>query len=164
VRWYAVQTRAGKEKSALAQLRQQHFTAFLPLRRSTVRHARQFRTVQVPLFVNYLFVELDLERHRWRTVNGTFGVSSLVMAGTRPTPVPGGVVEQLVAAADECGLVDLAGYLRPGARVELSAGPLTGLLGTIATTNDAGRVKVLLDLMRGATAVWIEQEALRPVA
>ena len=54
-----------------------------------------------PIFPRYLFVVLDLDRDRWRSVNGTFGVARLVMmAGDRPQPAPHGVVEALVALAD----------------------------------------------------------------
>jgi transcription antitermination factor NusG len=44
----------------------------------TVRHARRLSTVEAPFFPRYLFTVLDLTRHLWRSVNGTFGVSRLV--------------------------------------------------------------------------------------
>jgi transcription antitermination factor NusG len=72
---------------------------FQPKRRKTVRHARKLSTVEAPFFPRYLFIVLDLARHQWGSVNGTFGVSLLVMRGDQPHPVPRGVVEALIAAA-----------------------------------------------------------------
>jgi transcriptional antiterminator RfaH len=33
-------------------------------------------------------VIIDLTKHRWRSVNGTFGIASLIMAAEQPMPVP----------------------------------------------------------------------------
>ena len=69
-------------------------------------------TVEAPFFPGYLFIVLDLTRHQWRSVNGTFGVSRLVMRGDQPHPAPRGVVEALIAAADARGILQLAGKLK----------------------------------------------------
>ena len=69
--------------------------------------ARQLRTVRMPLFPSYVFVRLDLERDRWRSVNGTYGVARLVMADGRPVPVPKGVVKSLLDLRDANGVVRL---------------------------------------------------------
>ena len=67
----------------------------------TIRHARQLRTVQAPLFPRYLFVILDLERDRWLSVRSTVGVSRLFTTQDgRPIPVPGGIVESLIERSD----------------------------------------------------------------
>src|SRR5271154_7081548 len=92
-RWYAVHTRPLSELRAQGHLENQSFRTFLPMRRKTVRHARKMSTIEAPFFPRYLFVALDLTHQRWHSVNGTFGVSRLVMRGDRPQPVPRGVVE-----------------------------------------------------------------------
>jgi transcription antitermination factor NusG len=61
----------------------------LPKRVKTIRHARKLTNVTAPLFPGYIFVQLDLTRDRWRSVNGTFGIASLIMQGERPHAVPG---------------------------------------------------------------------------
>src|SRR5213594_3067034 len=72
-RWYAVHTLPLRESYAQGHLRNQAFRTFLPKRRKTVRHARRLRAVEAAFFPRYLFVVLDLARHQWRSVNGTFG-------------------------------------------------------------------------------------------
>ena len=125
-RWYVVQTQPHREKRADFHLRQQRFSTFLPLHQKTVRHARQFRMVHAPFFPRYLFVCLDLGRDRWRSVNGTFGVSSLIMEGELPKPVPRGVVENMMATADAAGLISVTPRLSLGDTVRIRARPVVG--------------------------------------
>src|SRR5438132_9603083 len=87
-RWYAVHTLPFAEARAEAQLNRQGFRTFQPKRHKTVRHARKLSTVEAPFFPRYLFIVLDLARHRWRSVNGTFGVSRLVLRGDELRPAP----------------------------------------------------------------------------
>jgi len=49
------------------------------------------RAVESSFFPRYLFVVLDLERDRRRSVNGTFAVSWLGMCSDLPKPAPCGV-------------------------------------------------------------------------
>src|SRR5260370_28623535 len=114
-RWYAVRTLPSAEARAEGQLHRQGFRTFQPKRHKTVRHARRSSTVEAPFFPRYLFIILDLARHQWRSVNGTFGVSRLVMGGDQPHPVSRGVVEALIAAADPGGLMQLGRKLHTGA-------------------------------------------------
>lgn len=163
-RWFVAQTLPHREAGAQIQLRQQRFATFLPFHWHTIRHARRFRVVRAPLFPRYLFVSLDLARDRWRAVNGTFGVSGLVMAGELPAPVPQGVVENFMAVADQTGVVDFATTLHPGQKVQIASGPFAELLGEILATSDDGRVKILLDLMGRRVTTWSVPQAVRPLA
>jgi Transcription termination factor nusG len=92
-RWFAVHTQPMRERTAQDHLEAQVYRTFLPTRLKTVSHARKLRTIVAPFFPRYLFVVIDLKRQRWRSVNGTVGVASVVMQGDRPQPVPHGVVE-----------------------------------------------------------------------
>ena len=147
LRWYVACAQPHREMRAFTQLRRQGFRTFLPLYRKTARHARQFRTVNAPLFPRYLFVALNLQRDRWRSVNGTFGVSSLIMEGERPKTVRRDVVESLIAATDPGGLISAGHDLRPGEKVRFASGPFAGLVGELLALDEGGRVRVLLEVM-----------------
>lgn len=159
-RWYAVQCIARKEPGAFQQLQAQGFRVFLPKLEKTVRHARRLRTVAAPLFPGYQFVTLDLERDRWRSVNGTIGVSSLVMAGSLPAPVPVGVVESLLAHVDCRGLVRLDVDLCVGQSVRVLSGPFANAVGRLVRLDGRERVRVLLDIMGGEVPALIDRAAL----
>jgi transcription antitermination factor NusG len=146
-RWYVAQTLARRELGAAFQLERQGFRVFLPQMIKTVRHARTFRTTRAAVFPGYLFVALALGRDRWRSVNGTFGVSRLIMGESLPLPAPHGVVETLLAFRDSDGLCRFDRELKPGDAVRVVKGPLAHVVGTIASLDDKGRARVLLDLM-----------------
>lgn len=156
-RWYAVHTLPYAEKKAEAQLENQRFCAFLPKRQKTIRHARKLSTVVAPFFPRYLFVALDLHRQCWRSVNGTIGVSSLVMGGERPVAVPHGVVESMLAAADAGGLLRLGSNLKVGSLVRLAAGPFAEQLGILDRMDDSGRVRVLLNILGRQVPVCVSR-------
>ena len=77
-KWYVVMTQPCNEEGALRNLTRQGFDAFLPRRWVTKRRPDRFCTLLEPLFPRYLFVRLDLELQRWRSINGTYGVRRLV--------------------------------------------------------------------------------------
>lgn len=162
-RWYVVHTLPHRELRAQRQLAAQGFHAFLPRHRKTVRHARQLRTVSSPFFPRYLFVALDLNRDRWRSVNGTFGVARLVMGDEFPTPLPHGVVEGLAAACGADGNLRFDAGLAIGQRVRVLSGPFADLIGELARVDGGGRVQVLLELLGGEVPVRIGRDALMPV-
>jgi transcription antitermination factor NusG len=152
-RWYAVHTLPFGETRAEAQLNRQAFRTFQPKRHKTVRHARRLCSIEAAFFPRYLFIVLNLARDRWRSVNGTFGVSRLVMRGDEPQPVPHGVVEALIAAADPRGILQLASKLQVGAPVRLMAGPFAEQLATLDELDDCGRVRVLLHILGRQVAI-----------
>jgi transcriptional antiterminator RfaH len=144
-------------------LRNQNYRGFLPLQVVTRRHARKFRTELAPVFPGYMFVILDIDRHRWRSVNGTFGVQRLIMDGDRPLAVVPGVVETLVVSSDQRGvLLYKSDELMVGDRIQLLAGPFSGALGILQRLDGNGRVQLLLDLLRGPVRATAARDRVAP--
>jgi transcriptional antiterminator RfaH len=158
VRWYVVNTLPHREFKAKYQLENQGFRLFLPQRLKTVRHARKFSNVQAPFFPRYIFIELDLTVHRWRSVNGTFGVSSLIMQGEQPHPVPRGIVETMIASVDEKDILRFERTLQKGSEVRLIAGPFAQQLGILDRLDDSGRIHVLINIMGGRIRVHVPRD------
>jgi len=162
-RWYAVHTLPFAEARAERQLQRQEFRTFQPKRHKTVRHARKLSTIEAPFFPRYLFIVLDLDRHQWRSVNGTIGVSRLVMCGDQPHRVPPGVVEALIEAADARGILQLGRKLRLGESVRLMAGPLAEQIAILDKLDDSGRVQVLLHILGRRVAVSTDVNNVLPL-
>lgn len=163
-RWYVVRSAPRKEFFAASQLENQSFRTFVPRLRRTVRHARRTQTVLAPLFPRYLFVAMDVDRVRWRSILGTFGVAQLIMSGERPKPVPDGVVENLAEASDLAGAVSFRDRLRVGDDVRFVSGPFAELIGRLVDLDDAGRVGVLLEIMGSERVVAATADTLVPTA
>lgn len=148
-RWYVVHTKPRAEETALAHLGRQAFETFLPRFLKRRRHARRVDVTPSPLFPGYLFVALDSERSRWRSIRGTIGVNGLVCHGDEPAPVPEGVVEDILARRDESGFVPLRApdVLKRGQGVEIAHGPLAEARAIFESFDSTERVIVLLSLL-----------------
>jgi transcriptional antiterminator RfaH len=163
-RWYVVHTQPHAEGRAATNLERQGYILFCPRLRKTVRHARKRATILAPLFANYLFLRLDVSRDRWRSINGTRGVIRLITQGETPQPVPPGVVEALQDRIGADGVLEWTQALRIGQSVRISGGPFADFVGTLEQLDDAGRVRVLLDILGRSVSVALRCEALMPAA
>lgn len=163
-RWYVVQYLSRHERMAVLNLEAQNFRVFFPQMLRSVRHARQLRVKRTAVFPGYLFTALDLDRDRWRSINGTLGVARLLMTQTRPVPVPVGLVEELISNLDENGDMDMRRSLTVGQSVRVKEGPFTSLIGEIATLDEKGRARILLKIMSGAVVTTLESKLLEPVS
>jgi transcriptional antiterminator RfaH len=160
-RWYVAGALANREFGAALQLEAQHFRVFLPYVVKTVRHARRTRELKKAAFPGYLFVALDTTRDRWRSINGTIGVSRLIVGGDgAPAPVPHGVVEMLLGYLDESGACRFERDLAIGQSVRIAAGPLADAIGRLVRLEARGRVQVLLEILGGQVYATLERSAL----
>jgi transcriptional antiterminator RfaH len=166
MRWYAVHTQPKGEGKALDNLARQGFEAYLPLYSKKRRHARRTDYVPAPLFPRYLFVNMDTEASRWRSIRSTYGVVHLVCHGDSPIALPDGVVETLKARTDEKGFVqmDLPLPFKPGEKVEVLDGPLKNLTGIFQSLSDDQRVIVLLEMLGRPVTVRLAIDAVGSAA
>lgn len=163
-RWYAASVFPGKEHVAERHLRIQGFQPFVPRYEKTVRHARRLDTRSAAYFPGYMFIALDLVMQRWRSVNGTFGVRSLVMQADLPLPVPSGLVERFIALTGRHGLLDFSGGLAAGASVRILSGPFAEMIGRLDRLDPAGRARVLVAIMNGEIPVDLDTRDLVAIA
>ena len=161
-RWYVARTLPQRELHAARQLNNQGFRTFVPRYWKNRRHARKVETISAALFPRYIFVVVDRTRDRWRSINGTLGVDRLLMYGGEPQPVPHGVVEHLIAAADLDGNIRFDFHLKEGQTVKVIAGPFADLIGQLERLDDNGRVRVLLEILGGTVRVALPQKLVAP--
>ena len=145
--WYVVQTRPNSERLAKAHLSRQGFETYLPVYRKRRSHAGRVDMIAAPLFPRYIFVAIDLQSQRWRSICSTVGVAQLVCHGDRPTPLAGEIVAELRSREDERGLIHLENGFKPGERVRVIGGAFADHFGMLVSMRDGERVAVLLDLL-----------------
>ena len=162
-RWYVVQTQPHAESKAIGHLARQGFAAYLPRYLKRRRHARKIETVAAPLFPRYLFVAVDMETQRWRSIHSTFGVSRLVCNGDEPAPVPEAVVAELQSRVDAQGFVRLERRPQfvPGEHVRIVDGVFADSLGLFEGMADRERVAILLDLLGRKVRILLDENAIR---
>jgi transcriptional antiterminator RfaH len=161
-RWYVVQTQPHAEIKAMGHLIRQGFVAYLPRYLKRRRHARRVETVAAPLFPRYLFVTVDVETQRWRSIHSTTGVARLVCNGDDPAPVPPDVVAALQLREDDAGFVKLERrqQFTPGERVRVVDGVFADNLGLFEGMADKERVAILLDLLGRKVRILLDEGAI----
>lgn len=163
-RWFVVQTHQHSENLAERHLQSQNFRTYLPKRKQTVRHARSVRTVCSAYFDCYLFVSLAVRQQRWYPINSTVGVRRLIMSNGLPIPAPHGVVESLISATDNDGILHPDILLIPGQTIRIVRGPFADQLGILDRVGKSGAVRILLDIMNSSIPIVIDQENLSVVS
>ena len=161
--WYVVATKPNCEYKALANLQRQDFDSYLPcilVRRS---HARRLHIVRRPLFSGYVFVQLDPEVARWRSINGTMGVTHILTSDGRPQPLRNGFIDAL-RAREADGVIALPpAHYEIGEKVEVRDGPFTSQIGTILSADRSGRVRLLMELLGGEVLTTVPHDMVRKV-
>lgn len=158
--WYAVYTNSHHEKRVALHLAEREIESFLPL--YSTRHRwrnRCERTVELPLFPNYVFVRIA-SRERVRVL-AVPGVLSLVGVGRTPAALPDFEIEAL-----RCGVgrrkIEPHPYLVVGERVRIEAGPMTGMEGVLVRKKNNFRVVLALDAIMQSVAVEVDADDLEP--
>lgn len=163
-RWFVVYTQARAEERAVEHLQRQGIQCFLPRCRKTRRHARKTDTVLEPLFPRYLFTQFDPDASMWRSINGTRGVIGLLTGGSRPLPVPDGMVEKLQMETADDGVMPLTalGMFWKGRKVRVKSGPFANQPAEVAEVLPDGkdRVQILLNLLGVETSMQVPSYAL----
>jgi transcriptional antiterminator RfaH len=129
------------------------YTAYYPRLREQRRSFGRTIEVRPPLFLNYAFVQIELQ---WYSARWAAGVCKLLMGGDGRPAVVSEVIISEIRARERNGLVELPKpQLVPGAKVRIVEGPLSGIEGLCAGMRPRARVEVLLALLGGHQRVTL---------
>ncbi len=153
--WFVAHTQPSKEALAELELSQQGFEVYLPRYQKVRRHARKIDTVLAPLFPRYLFLAFDLTFDQWRSVNGTRGISYLLMNTDLPISVPDLIIKKLKANEDREGNLPLSSLVlfAKGDKVRIAEGTLEGQVASFEKLDSCQRVQLLLNFLGRETKV-----------
>ena len=161
--WYVVATRPNCESKALTNLKRQQFESYLPLILVRRSHARRVQMVRRPLFSGYVFVRLNPAVARWRSINGTLGVTHILASNGRPQPLRNGFIDALRARETDGFIVVPEVHYEVGDTIEVQDGPFSSQIGTIFSADRYERVRVLLELLGGEVVTTMPHDMVRKV-
>jgi len=162
--WFVIHTKPRDEHRVKTHFEGMEIEALLPLYEDSQRsHGRMIRVLH-PLFPNYLFAKLDLERHYYK-VKWTRGVNRILGVGNGPSPVSEVVIQVLKDRMGDNDTVELFEDLREGDLVKITSGPLKDFVGVFQRgLSSSGRVRILLDLIDAVMPVQIFRWQIKKVA
>jgi transcription antitermination factor NusG len=145
-RWFCARTKlAIPFDTTINQLRQQEFTAWVPIVRSITHKFGKKIIIEEGLFGPYLFVQFDMTKQRWRAINHTVGVARLLPTHAEfPEPVSIGFVEALQNAPTLATVQDvIVAKFSTDAIVRILGGALVGYHGRVLSSHrTATRVRL----------------------
>ena len=155
--WFGVRVHTRSEFRTHEELTRRGFESFLPLHLVRRRWSDRVKTVEYPLFPGYLFCRFELSRRH--LVLTSPGVAHIVGAGSTPIPIEETEVRSIqTLVSSKVALIPWPCY-HVGQRVRIDYGPLRGVEGTVAQTDDGScRIVVTVELFERAVAAEIDRD------
>jgi transcriptional antiterminator NusG len=157
--WFAVWTRSRHEQVVRSQLDEKRVTSFLPTLTKWSRWRDRRKQVDVPLFPGYVFARFAPGERL--SVLKCSGVVSVVSINGTPVPIPDHEVEgirQLVASTlpyDPCPTI------KTGTMVEVTHGPLKGVVGRLTRKGTQARLILAVNLIGQGVSVQVDAADVR---
>lgn len=161
--WVLVQFKPNSDAIAVRNLNRQGIEVFLPKIEQTKRVSGRFKKSAKALFPGYLFAKAKLSSGDWRAINSTYGVSRIVTTGSKPTPVPTGLVEAIKARCDGGDMVAPELNFTEGDEVRVQHGPFADWVGKVLAVEGEQRAWILLDFLGRETRVAVNLHDLDAV-
>ena len=128
--WYIFYTHPRAEKIAYENLLEKGYNVFLPLKKEVHKwNNRQKKTVELPLFPNYLFVNTEV--HNIYYISKSEKISMCIKCGSEPSIVKDAEMHLIRKMVDLDQDVIVNAKLTSGRRVRIINGPLMGFEGIL---------------------------------
>ncbi len=158
--WHVVLVKPKHEKRVADALSNKGYEAFLPLFLTRRRWLSSSRDVSLPLFPHYVFCRMDPQRRL--PVLEIPSVRTIISFGRVPVPVDESEIQAVRAMVNSGLLVTPHHFLCAGARVRVTAGPLTGIEGILETVRGQDRLVVSVALLQRSVSVEIHRQYVMP--
>jgi transcriptional antiterminator RfaH len=157
--WFCGCPHQGKERLAKRELENQQFETYLPM--VICDWAKKPR---IGFFLpGYIFIALDPDNQRWRSIFSTYGMRTMLFSGDRPSPVPGWILEE-IRAREVDGLVRLPPKVQSkhkhGDSVAIKGSPMQAVFDEVV---DHRRAAVFLSLLGQTKRAIIQLNRLTAV-
>lgn len=152
--WYAIWTRSRHEQVVREQLERKGLEAFLPTINRWSRWKDRKKQVEWPLFPGYCFVRFN-PAERLPVLQCT-GVVSIVSFDGDIVAIPEHEIEGIRTLLASELQFDPCPMIREGAMVQVTHGPLQGIVGRLVRKGAHARLILSVDLIGQAVSVEVD--------
>jgi len=147
LKWYAVQTYSCRERVVAQSFISKEICYYLPLLSEKRRWSDRIKTVQVPLFKNYLFVKIAPVQEDFWKITSTRGVTRILGDERGPTAIADKEIKAVAhVLANRNKLKVVCGFQR-GQPVRVKAGPLRGMEGCFVLMKGRDHLAVNISIL-----------------
>ena len=159
--WFALWTRSRHEQVVREQLEQKHIQTFLPTVTRWSRWKDRKKKIDWPLFPGYCFVRFDPADTL--PILKCTGVVNIVSFEGRPAAIPEHEIDGIRRLVESDLQFDPCPLIREGMMVEVTHGPLKGVIGRLITKKGAhARLVLSVDLIGQAVSVEVDAADVKP--
>jgi len=151
--WWALYTRHQHEKTVAEMLSFKGIEVLLPLYEATRRWKDRTKVHSLPLFPGYVFVRTTHDRKLH--VLTTPGVHMILHRGQEIASIPDYEIEAIQKAVSTHSNVEPYPYLKCGARVRVTCGPLEGVHGILVRKKNVSRLVLSVDMLAQSVSVEV---------
>jgi transcription antitermination factor NusG len=152
--WYAIWTRSRHEQVVREQLERKGLEAFLPTITRWSRWKDRKKQVDWPLFPGYCFVRFN-GAERLPVLKCT-GVVNIVSFDGDIVPIPEHEIDSIRRLVESDLQFDPCPLIREGMMVEVTYGPLKGVVGRLVRKGSHARLVLSVDLIGQAVSVEVD--------
>lgn len=161
--WFAITTKYKCEKYVTEVIQRMGFDAYVPLLRKTKRYTRKIKTYEIPLISCYAFVKISAA-DKVRVLQVPY-VHNFVRFDGKITSVPEHEMQMMRRVVGEISDVIAEPRLwTRGDKVEVIAGNLTGIQGTLIEQNGKHEFIIELETLGYQLRMVVDRSVLRRVA
>jgi transcription antitermination factor NusG len=158
--WYAIWTRSRHEQVVREQLEQKGFEAFLPTLPRWSRWKDRRKKIDWPLFPGYCFARFDASERL--PVLKCSGVVNIISFNGEIAPIPEQEITSIRRLVDSDLQYDPCPLIREGMIVEVTHGPLKGVVGRLVRKGTHARLVLAVDLIGQAVSVEVDASDVKP--
>lgn len=157
--WFALWTRSRHEQVVRDQLERKQIEVFLPTITRWSHWKDRKKQIDWPLFPGYCFARFD-PRERLPILRCT-GVVNIVSSEGAPAPIPDQEVESIRQLVESDLAYDPCPLIKEGMMVEVTHGPLRGVVGRLVRKGSHARLVLSVSLIGQAVSAEVDAADVR---
>ena len=157
--WFAIWTRSRHEQVVRQQLEQKGFDVFLPTVMKWSRWKDRKKQVEWPLFPGYCFAKFALDQRV--SVLKCTGAVNIVGFNNVPSPIPEEELSGIRQLVESDLQYDPCPLIHEGDKVEVTHGPLKGVVGKLVRKGSHARLILSVDLIGQGVSVEVDAADVR---
>jgi len=158
--WYAVWTRSRHEQVVREQLARKGMDAFLPTITKWSRWKDRKKQIDWPLFPGYCFAKFSLDDRL--SVLKSSGVVSIVSFNGELAPIPEHEINSIRTLIETDLQFDPCPLIKEGMMVEVTHGPLRGVVGRLVRKGTHARLVLSVELIGQGVSVEVDAADVKP--
>jgi transcription termination/antitermination protein NusG len=158
--WFAIWTRSRHEQVVRQQLEQKGIDVFLPTVMRWSHWKDRKKQVEWPLFPGYCFAKFSLDQRL--VVLTCVGAVNIVSVAGAPAVIPEEELSGIRQLVDSELQFDPCPLIKEGDKVEVSHGPLKGVVGRLVRKGSRTRLFLSVDLIGQGVSVEVNASDVKP--